>query len=264
MQGLVFDIRSFAVHDGPGIRQTVFLKGCPLRCLWCHNPESQVYACETIQRPRKIGRSAMIKEETVGSWMSVDEVVETITKDIPFFEESGGGVTLSGGEPLMQADFSVDVLKTLKKLGLRTALDTCGHAPPEVFRAVIPFTDLFLYDLKLADPEAHIRYTGVSNELIINNLMMLSKTDKEITIRIPLIPGITDGQENLQGLRDIISCLPNINRIDLLPYHPIAHNKYKHLGKTNPFPNKKGYDAELVQQIKAFFHNLAPVVSIGG
>ncbi len=264
MLGLIFDIRSFAVHDGPGIRQTIFLKGCPMRCIWCHNPESQEHACETIQKPIKIGRNVMIREETVGRWMSVEEVIETITKDIPFLEESGGGITLSGGEPLMQPGFAAKLLKAIKQLGLKTAIDTCGYVPWQAFQEVLPFTNLFLYDLKLADPKAHIRYTGVSNELIINNLMMLSKTGKEITIRIPLIPDLTDNQENLRGLREVISCLPNINRIDLLPYHPSAHNKYMHLCKTNPFPNIKEYDSLLAQQIKVFFQDLAPIVSIGG
>ncbi|MDP2424002.1 MAG: glycyl-radical enzyme activating protein [Bacteroidales bacterium] len=264
MLGLVFDIRSFAVHDGPGIRQTIFFKGCPLRCAWCHNPEGQEDAPEPMFMSRRIGKTSFSKEETAGSWRSVEDIMVCVKEDIPFFEESAGGVTLSGGEPLMQPVFARLLLKACKELGIHTVVDTCGFAPPKVFESLMPYTNLFLYDLKLADPKQHIQCTGVGNELIINNLKMLASSGKNIIIRIPLIPGITDTVLNLAGLRLIIATLPSITRIDLLPYHTVAQGKYQRMGKLEPLQGKAKYDRTKAEQIKIFFQHLAPIVSIGG
>lgn len=261
---MIFDIRSFSVHDGPGIRQTVFLKGCPMRCHWCHNPESQEIITETIGIRKKLENIGFSGTETIGKIMSVSEVMEMIVKDILFFEESGGGVTLSGGEPLMQPEFCLALLKVCTEKGIHTALDTCGYAEAVVVKKVLPFTDLFLYDLKLASDAGHKQYTGVSNRPVLENLKKISQAAKPIIIRIPLIPDITDRHENLKALRQIIESTPGIGRIDLLPFHSAASQKYKGLRKNNPMSGNVSYDMERAGKIKDFFSESAPIVSIGG
>ncbi|MBE0663827.1 MAG: glycyl-radical enzyme activating protein [Bacteroidales bacterium] len=263
MQGIIFDIRSFSIHDGPGIRQTVFLKGCPLRCAWCHNPESQENITETMTSHKKLGGQTFTRTEEVGKLMSVEGVMQSIEKDIPFFEESGGGVTFSGGEPLMQPEFTTALLTASRKNGIHTALDTCGYAEPEVIDKVLPLTDLFLYDLKLADDEAHKQFTGVSNRPILENLNKISASGKPIIIRIPLIPGITDTEENLSGLKYIIEQTQGIQRIDLLPFHAIAKSKYERMGKTCWQQTENGYDQFKAQEIKEYFMNSVQTVTIG-
>ncbi len=264
MQGLIYDIRSFSVHDGPGIRQTVFLKGCPLRCMWCHNPESQENVEETITNKKKIGNRFFSVTEKVGMLMSVEDVMKGIEKDILFFEESGGGVTLSGGEPLMQANFITALLSACKEAGIHTATDTCGYAETLLLENILPFNDLFLFDLKLSDDQKHKFYTGVGNQLVLNNLKTISRNAKPIIIRIPLIPEITDTETNLLGLKRIIESTAGIIRIDLLPYHTAAHKKYERMGRFNYCSNYSDYDMLQVEAIKNFFNDSAPIVSIGG
>lgn len=264
MQGLIFHIRSFSVHDGPGIRQSIFLKGCPLRCPWCHNPESQEQEVETMLVHRKLGSSVYRFPEKVGRWMRVEDVMHYIIKDIPFFEESGGGVTLSGGEPLMQAGFSAALLAACMEHDIHTAVDTCGYAPLSELEKIIPFTRLFLYDLKLADEGAHLKYTGVSNAPILENLRHISQSGKSIIIRIPLVQDITDTEHNLLALRKIIERTPGIVRIDLLPYHPTGNHKYEHMGKCSAMSSAGSYSKQKAEELKELFNNSAPVVSIGG
>jgi pyruvate formate lyase activating enzyme len=264
MQGMIFDIRSFSIHDGPGIRQTVFLKGCPMRCSWCHNPESQETTAEPIGFSKKIGNIDFSVTETVGKIMSVSEVMESIVKDVLFFEESGGGVTLSGGEPLLQPEFCLALLKACSENGIHTALDTCGYAGAVVVDKILPFTELLLYDLKLANDAEHKQHTGVSNRLVLQNLEKISRAGKSIIIRIPLIPDITDRHENLMALRQIAESTPGICRIDLLPFHSAAGNKYKGLRKNNLMGGNSSYDIESAEKIKEFFSESAPIVSIGG
>lgn len=263
MTGLVFDIRSFSIHDGPGIRQTVFLKGCPLRCQWCHNPESQENIEETIKSHKKLGDRTFTRNEIVGKAMSVAEVMESIEKDILFFEESGGGVTLSGGEPLMQPEFTTALLKACRKQGIHTALDTCGYAEPDMIEMVLPHTDLFLYDLKLADDEAHKQYTGLSNRPVLENLKKISASGRPIIIRIPLISDITDKEANLVRLKKIIEQTQGILRIDLLPYHAIAKSKYERMGKSCLHKAGNGYNQSKAQEIKEYFINAVQTVTIG-
>lgn len=264
MKGLIFDIRSFSVHDGPGIRQTIFLKGCPMRCLWCHNPESHESVEEIIPGTKKIGKTTFIVNESVGRYMSLSEVMTSIQSDIPFFEESGGGVTISGGEPLYQPGFTAALLKACKSMDIHTALDTCGYADLEAFEKVLPFTDLLLYDLKLADDEKHRRFTGVDNQAVLRNLEAAAKAGKSITVRIPLIAGITDTDENLSELFNIIQRTRGVNRIDLLPYHKTAHAKYERMQKPNQYPEASPYNMNSALEIRSFFMGAAPVVSIGG
>lgn len=195
--------------------------------------------------------------------MSVTDVMEGIEKDIPFFEESGGGLTLSGGEPLMQPEFSTALLAACRKQEIHTALDTSGYAEPEIIDMVLPHTDLFLFDLKLANDAQHQYYTGVSNQQVLKNLKTISQAGKPIIIRIPLIPGITDTKENLSGLKQIIEQTEKICRIDLLPYHAIAKSKYERMGKSCFHQAGNSYDQSKAQEIKEYFMNAAPIISIG-
>jgi pyruvate formate lyase activating enzyme len=261
-KGLIFDIRRFTVHDGPGIRTTVFFKGCPLNCWWCHNPES--HSChpeESLKTLNLDGKKFSLKE-MIGKWMSVDEVMSELRMDRIFYAESSGGVTFSGGEPLMQPEFLLELLKECKANSLHTTLDTSGYADQEIIEKMYSRTDLFLYDLKLMDDTDHIRYTGVSNKPILENLKYLIFQGKQIIIRIPVIPGITDTLKNIQEIKEFLSNLMKERRstsplkISLLPYHSIAKNKYarfhidnkmkhlKDLTKESLIPIKKEFEAE--------------------
>ena len=213
--GIIFDIKRFAIHDGTGIRTTVFLKGCPLNCWWCHNPESQSFG---------INNSEL--REGIGPKISVKELVEEIEKDTIFFDESNGGVTFSGGEPLSQAIFLKNVLLECKKRDIHTTLDTSGYADTETFEDIAKYVDLFLFDLKLIDDKKHQKYTGVSNEQILINLRRLSDLGSNIIIRIPVIPGINDTDEDILQFIHVLKDL-RIKGIDLLPYHKIAAHKYQ-------------------------------------
>lgn len=261
--GLVFNIMRFSVHDGPGIRTTVFLKGCPLRCWWCHNPESQAARPEVIyfrerclhcgecvckcpnralkldddvhvdeERCRHCGACAEIclsdARESAGRWMSTDEVLAAVERDRVFYEESGGGVTLSGGEPLQQPQFAERLLRACRERGIHTAVDTCGYAPAASFQRVAEHVDLFLFDLKVIDPERHREFTGVTNDLILNNLRWLAEKGKNVILRVPVIPGYTDSGANM-GAISALARTWRLPRIDLLPYHRIAMDKYQRL-----------------------------------
>lgn len=252
------------MHDGPGIRQTIFFKGCPLNCTWCHNPESRKPEVETYFKSNKLGDKEFKQVETVGKWMQVDEVMESIIKDLPFFEESGGGVTLSGGEPLAQSEFTAELLKQCKEKNIHTAIDTSGYSTTEEIDKVLPFTDLFLYDLKLANKEEHIKHAGRSNEIILKNLKRISRQGKHIHVRIPLIQDITDTWENLEAIKKIILGTKGIERIDLLPCHHIAKSKYERMKIDYNTIAQRSYSKEKAAEIKEFFKNTTPVVSIGG
>lgn len=264
MKGLVFDIRSFSVHDGPGIRTTVFLKGCPLQCHWCHNPESRLMETTTVSRTHKLGEACVELTENIGKLMSVDEVIGRVAADAPFFEESGGGLTISGGEPLMQAAFTKALLEEAQARGIATAVDTSGFAARESVEMVLPHNRLFLYDLKLADSTQHLRYTGKPNALILENLHWLSALGATLIIRIPLVENITDTEENLSGLRAILASLKGVIRIDLLPYHHTARHKYERMSMVYPLKGMNAYDRNKAEHIKSTFLHLAPIVSIDG
>lgn len=227
--GLVFDIKKYAIHDGPGIRTTVFLKGCPLRCLWCHNPESQKNETEIIQREIDLDGCKYAEDIVFGREMSVDEVMAEVLKDKIYYEESGGGITFSGGEPLYQPDFLFSLLERSKEEGFHTCIDTSGYTEPVNIRRVLPHTDLFLYDLKLADDARHVEFTGVSNELPMKNLEIITSAKAEVIVRFPLIPGITDNEENIRGISQVMKRL-ELKRIELLPFHKISKHKYEMLG----------------------------------
>ncbi|MFP4556571.1 MAG: glycyl-radical enzyme activating protein [Bacteroidales bacterium] len=264
MRGIVFDTRSFSVHDGPGIRKAIFLKGCPLQCLWCHNPESQFFEDETVLNTQRVGEKSFTQTQTVGYETTVDELMQSIRADVPFFEESGGGVTLTGGEPLAQPEFSIELLKACTDEGIHTAIDTCGHVPAEVVKQSMPYTNVYLYDLKIADSRKHREFTGLGNMLIFENLRLLSSAGKNLIIRIPLVDGITDTTDNIDALKEIISGTKGVSRIDLLPYHSLAKHKFSKQGKEYGLAEMENYPRHKTQEIARSFAGLAPVVSVGG
>ncbi len=188
MKGLIFDIKRYAIHDGPGIRVTFFMKGCPLECWWCHNPESISPLPQTVQRTDKIGNRQFQVTEQIGKEYSVGELLDIVNRDLVFIEESGGGVTFSGGEPLMQSEFLSEALGLFRQSGIHTAVDTSGQADRRIIDRIIGDTDLFLFDIKHLDPDKHLKYTGVRNGLILDNLTYILSRGKKVNIRIPIIP----------------------------------------------------------------------------
>ncbi|MCF8298851.1 MAG: glycyl-radical enzyme activating protein [Saprospiraceae bacterium] len=264
MDAIIFDIKHFAVHDGSGIRQTVFFKGCPLDCWWCHNPESKNAKAEKYIKTTKLEGKIFERESWIGYNISVEELFEIISGDKVFFEESGGGVTFSGGEPLMQADFLFKILKKCKDSGIHTAIDTSGFASQEIIEKISKVAGLFLFDLKIIDSKLHEKYTGVSNERILENLKWLDENNKSVILRFPVIPGITDTKENIKEIKDFIKSLKNINQIDLLPYHNISNSKYKRFDKKNRLENIKSLSEKDMDSIKEEFENLGFTVGIGG
>lgn len=213
MQGTLFNIKRFAMHDGPGIRTTVFLKGCPQKCWWCHNPE-----CFNPGISNGIGRR-----------VTVGEVMREIEKEVIFYDESGGGVTFSGGEPAMQSEFLGALLDKCKEKDIHIALDTTGSVPPPDFNTVVDKIDLFLYDLKILDEDDHIKYTGISNKYTLENLETLSRKGKNVIIRFPMIPGITDTEKNINAVAVFVSGLKGVRNLNVLPYHRTAASKYARL-----------------------------------
>lgn len=300
MEGQVFNIMKYAVHDGPGIRNTVFLKGCPLNCWWCHNPESQelkpqltffpnrcigcmdcIAACKEnaikavdgkvvtdLDKCKNNGDCTLVcfaeAREMAGQSMSVEEVVKELLKDKIFYDESGGGVTFSGGEPLVQKTYLLELLKEMKKLGIHTTIDTCGYASSETIKEVAGLTDLFLFDLKHMNSEKHEKYTGVPNDLILENLNILHSMGKEIIIRIPIIPGFNDSDEELNELRNYIATLKNVKEVNLLPYHNIGQEKYNRIGKPYKMKDVKEPSQDDMEYAANIMNGNGIKVKIGG
>ncbi|KAF0196157.1 MAG: pyruvate formate lyase activating enzyme [Bacillota bacterium] len=297
--GIVFDIQRFSTHDGPGIRTTVFLKGCPLSCLWCHNPESKqaepavVYdtakclrcglcakAClqgaisfdkgiPTLDSNRCVVCGRCSKRcpaealELVGREMTVVEVLAEIEKDRVFYDESGGGVTVSGGEPLIQPEFLCALLQGCRQRGIHTTVDTCGHAQWQAMAKVSELTDVFLYDIKHMDSSKHHEFTGVSNELILENLKCLSRIHHGIILRLPIIPGLNDDLENLLMTGRLAVDL-GISQVHLLPYHGIGADKYTRVGEVYRLPELVAPSPLRMEQIAAELRTLGLKVKIGG
>jgi pyruvate formate lyase activating enzyme len=264
--GVIFDIKKYAIYDGPGIRTTVFFKGCPLACRWCHNPEGITVTSERIYRQERcIGcgeciqicpQKAMTQTaqgvvsdplkcelcracadncpseavEFVGQNVTVAEVLRQVEKDVAFYDESGGGITLSGGEPLMQPEFLLELLEACGVLDFHRTVDTTGYADAKLLLAVAQKTDLFLYDLKFMDPAKHRKYTGVSNEKIMRNLKLLAQNGARVQVRMPIIPGINTDAANIDQTGEFVSSLPGVEGISILPFHNSARGKYGRLG----------------------------------
>ncbi len=298
-KGIVFDIKRFAINDGQGIRTTVFLKGCPLSCGWCHNPESRKKHFELVYYANKCincgicvnnchSETIIQKDygieinsekceicgkcvevcptealEILGYEITTDELTNLILKDSLFYDESGGGVTFSGGEPLVQKDFLLEMLKICKDYQIHTAVDTTGYTTQNNLEDIIPFTDIFLYDLKHMNSEIHQQICGVPNERILENLKFLSKNNANISIRIPIIPGINDG-ENLHQTLNFIKDLKNIVSVDILPYHNIMTQKYKRLGLEYYYENLMPLNDYEIENIKSIFETNNFKVTIGG
>jgi len=265
MTGIIFDIKRFAVHDGPGIRATVFLKGCPLRCAWCHNPEGLEKQIRKVNKVLKLNNRSFTKEETVGYEISAEKLYLEIEKERIFMDESGGGVTFSGGEPLMQHDFLLEILKICKQNQIHTTVDTSFFAQWDVIKNVAEFTDLFLIDLKLINSEAHKKHTGVSNELIIDNIQKISEQQSSVIIRIPLIPEITASTENIsQSVKFLQTLSRKIKEVHLLPFHNIAKEKYSRFDMKNIFDQTSLIEKEEIINIEKQFINAGFTVITGG
>ena len=272
MNGTVFDIKRFAVHDGSGIRTTVFLKGCPLKCLWCHNPESLSFKpqlayyvnkclhCGSCAAVCPTGAHLMTEMGHVfnqdvcaacgkctdacpadalhlfGKTVTAQDLLPTLLEDREFYVNSNGGVTLSGGECLMQPDFCAELLQLLKAEGIHTAVDTCGFVPRASIEKVLPYTDIFLFDIKAIDPQVHKKCTGQTNELILENLRYIDAMGKAIEVRIPYVPGYNDDQ--IDKIAAFVRTLQNVTAVKVLPYHNYAGSKYEALGMENTLPER--------------------------
>ena len=235
--GLVFDIKRFSIHDGPGIRTTVFLKGCPLCCAWCHNPESISPEPEEIFHPSRCIKCGKCSQgcfsgarETVGQWMSASELFLEIQKDLPFFSGSGGGVTFSGGEPLLQSAFLRETLSLCVSSGISTAVDTSGHSPWENFRNIIELCGLFLFDVKHVDPVKHAEFTGVDNRLILSNLSSVISSGCDVIVRVPVARGFNDDPESMKEIVSFLAGLEGLKGIEPVKCHGYASAKYRDLG----------------------------------
>lgn len=216
MRGTVFSIEEFAINDGPGIRTTVFLKGCPLRCVWCHNPEG----LKTVPQVMHMRE----RDVVCGREIEAAELAEGLKKDAMIFSLNGGGVTFTGGEPTLQADFLCEVMSLLP--GIHKVVETCGHCSAESFSKVLSLADMILYDVKHTDTEIHRRYTGVGNELIMSNLKTLISSGKDFAVRVPLIPGVNDNIENMSALAGLLEGSERLQRVELMKYHKTAGAKY--------------------------------------
>lgn len=265
-KGIIFDIKKFAIHDGPGIRTTIFLKGCPLTCWWCHNPESQSPKAEYMLKTKGKGKTPASKgeRELVGREITLNEIIREIEKDRIFYEESGGGVTFSGGEPVTQFEFLNTVATKCKDLDIHTALDTSGYCAFKILNWLGKVIDLFLYDLKFIDNEIHTVYTGVSNEMILDNLTRLARLKHKIIIRIPVIPDITDTDKNIEQICEHLTSLREIKEIVLLPYMKMGEDKYRRLKrecklKNTPVPTEERLN-EILKKVKTYGFK----VKIGG
>ncbi len=256
VRGRIFDIQRFSTHDGPGVRTIVFLKGCALRCKWCCNPESQSFEIEEMKQGDGY--------KTIGKDVMVGEVIKTVLKDMPYYKRSGGGITLSGGESLLQPEFATALLKAAKDSGINTAIETTGIADREVIEKFIPVTDLFLMDIKHFDSEKHKAFTTKPNEKILANAKYIAENAKKLIIRVPVIPGFNDTREEIGQICAYTTLLPNVNEIHLLPYHRMGRDKYTGLGRDYPMGDVLPPTAEKMEELKRVAEAFGLTVRIGG
>lgn len=265
MKGLLFNIKRYSVHDGPGIRVTLFLKGCPLCCNWCHNPEGISSEVEKVAESKKVGEIEFTEQAVIGKYYTVGDILDLLEKERIFFQQSGGGVTFSGGEPMVQLEFLISALKACREEGFHTAVDTSGYCPENSFIQIIPFTDVFLFDIKHLTEERHIEYTGVSNDLILQNFKMLAESGKEIMVRFPVIPGFNDDPDHLDFMRQFLidNKRQNIIRLDLLPFHRIGSAKYRKLGLPYVMSEVEPPSHARMKELKEYFSKTGLKVKIG-
>ena len=296
--GFLFDIQRCCVHDGPGIRTTVFLKGCNLRCFWCHNPESWRLGHDLMAYPQKCigcgkcfdvcplgchsvtpeGAHAIDREKCTacgacakrcyagalvmsGKERSVEDVMKSVRADAAFYRNSGGGMTISGGEPLLQPEFTLALLRAARAEGIHTALDTAGHVDYALFEQVMPVVDLLLFDCKCMDSAVHKRVTGVGNERILENLQRLGQGSVPLWVRVPVIPGVNDTEQNMLALRECLRDLPAVKRLDLLAYHNLGAGKHVSLGGDYAYKEIKAPPKERMAELAACFEGEAYEVS---
>ncbi len=300
VKGKIFDIMKYSIHDGPGIRTTVFFKGCPLNCQWCHNPESQGFGQELMYRPDRCigcgqcleicpngaivstaGKYEYLKDqclvcgecckacpagvrELVAKTMSVSEVVAEIEKDLIFYDESGGGVTFSGGEAVMQPAFLLEILKECHKKEIHTTVETSGYVNLEVLQTLNDYVDLFLYDLKLMDSQKHQQFTGVPNQLILDNLNWLAEHHPKVIVRVPIIPGINDDEKNLAQLGTFVASLKRVTELHILHYHKAGVDKYQRLGLKYRLPDIQSPDIGQMEKIAGQMEQFGLKIKIGG
>ncbi len=298
--GMVFDIKRYAIHDGPGIRTTVFFKGCPLRCKWCHNPESFTSETQLQFRPARCTGCGQCLEvcpenaisivdgitetdtrkcseccrcmdvcfagarEAIGTMRSVDDVITEIKKDVMFYDTSAGGVTMSGGEPLAQPDFLCALLEECRKIGIHTVVDTSCYAEENVLKRVSGLTDLFLCDIKHIDDDVHRQITGVSNKIILENIRRLAEEGKEIIIRVPCISGFNDSDSNIAATAEYINSLPGVSRVDLLEYNSGGREKTARLVGGDDMVEIAPLDSEGTQTIISKLESYGLTVKAGG
>lgn len=254
--GRIFNIQRFSIHDGPGIRTIVFLKGCFLRCAWCCNPESQSREVETMLEK---GR-----EKTVGQDVTVGEIMPEILSDMPYYRRSSGGVTLSGGEILAQKDFARDLLRACKENGLHTAVESTALAPFEVIEELLPYIDLFLMDIKHTDTKKHKEYTGVPCELIKENARKIAESGTELIIRTPVVPSFNDTKDEIAEIAKFAASLPGVKEHHLLPYHRLGSDKYSGLGRRYSLSEIEPPSREKMQYLLSVAQSYGLKCQIGG
>jgi pyruvate formate lyase activating enzyme len=263
--GIIFDIKRFSVNDGPGIRTTVFFKGCPLTCWWCHNPEGRSCDIESVAVVRKLDGKEFMKRDAVGKRVTVEEVLRELEKETVFHETSGGGVTFSGGEPLFQPDFLASLASECRSRNIHTCLDTSGYCDPKLFRSFIPMFDLFLFDIKILDRQKHIQYMGCPNDNILENLLQLDRSGCNYIVRVPLIPGVNDDRESIGSLRDYLQQLDyRLKEIHFLPYHAMAKQKLKNLGMEDKMVNAGHVNESELHKLVTEFEQAGYKVRTGG
>jgi len=266
MKGLIFSIKRYSVHDGPGIRVTFFMKGCPLNCLWCHNPEGISAIPVSVAMTNRIGEREFHHNEEVGKYYSVENILDILEKERVFLNQSKGGVTFSGGEPMLQFEFLLEILKVCKANEYHTAVDTSGYSSVQNYKSILPYTDLFLFDIKHMDDAKHSEITGVSNTLILDNYMMLLESGKDIIVRVPVIPGFNDDPDHLNRLKKFLYSTKTVSlrKICLLPYHKIGSSKYKRFNIPYRMENVDTPSKERMKELKEFFSDTGVKVKIGG
>ena len=257
-KGRIFDVQRYSIHDGPGIRTIVFLKGCVLRCRWCCNPESQEYGIQTMK--------VLGKDKVIGRDVTVEEMIKVVEQDRPYYRRSGGGLTLSGGESLCQPEFARDMLRAAKERGINTALESMACAPFETIETILPYLDLYLMDIKHTNQEKHKQFTGKPNELALENARKVALSGQtNLVIRVPVVPTFNDSVEEIKSIASFASTLPGVKKIHLLPYHRLGQDKYDWLGREYKLPEILPPEPEHMELLKKAVHSVCDLdCQIGG